>query len=298
MILYIHEFKKLISLIINPYTFVLLLIFNISILSSCSKQHSFECIINKHLQDTTYGPTASENGMDIYLPGNIGKPANAVIILHGGSWFGGDKSQTPCRIISKLTELGYVVFNINYHLVKGSNNLYPTQMMDIRTVLDTLSARASKYGIQKDQFAIIGMSVGANLGLLYSYAFNDDKRVKTVISFSGPTDFTDGTILFNRINDYVTLYLGAPYNVDTSLWEESSPYWQVTEANGVPTLLFHGDKDALVVYTQSVKLAQKLSLLKVPNQLIIYKGEGHDWQGSSNYDDSLQKLGDWLKQYF
>ena len=69
-------------------------------------------------RDVTYG---SADGvtllMDVYRPPAGAEPYPAVVVVHGGGWYTGDKSDADVVNASRvLADAGYVVFNINYRL--------------------------------------------------------------------------------------------------------------------------------------------------------------------------------------
>ena len=263
----------------------------------CAKEISKECIITKSVTDTSYGNVILENDWDVYLPRDQSKPAKAVILLHGGSWSGGDKSEIDCRLISLLcNDLGLAVFNVNYRLVTSTDNQFPAQMEDIRQVIDSIVSGANRFNLQPDKFSLIGFSAGAHLALLYGYAYNTDQKVKAVIDFVGPVDLAHGTIWGNTIGRSVEKLLGNTYTNDPVLWQTASPYWQLTTQTGIPTLIFHGGKDALVAAFQAYRLETKLKSLGIAHELVVYPEEGHAWSGR-NYNHSLQTIQRWLPQY-
>lgn len=263
----------------------------------CRKEKSTECIINKSVTDTSYGSIPVENDWDVYLPKDRSRPAKAVIILHGGSWTGGDKSEIDCRLISLLcNDLGLAVFNINYRLATSGSNQFPAQMEDIKQVIDSIVSGANKFNVQPDKFSLMGLSSGAHLALLYAYAYNGDKKVKAVIDLAGPNDLTHGTVWGNSIGGRVEIFLGDTYVDNPVLWQTASPYWQVNEQTGIPTLIFQGEKDAVVTAFQAYQLERKLKSLGIAHELVIYPEEGHGWTGKS-YDHTLETIKRWLPRY-
>jgi dipeptidyl aminopeptidase/acylaminoacyl peptidase len=56
---------------------------------------------------------------------------------------------------------------------------------------------------------------------------------------------------------------------------ELSPIYHISEQSP-PTLLIHGDKDEVVPLQQSQSFIDKLKERKVPAELVVMKGAGHD----------------------
>ena len=62
------------------------------------------------------------------------------------------------------------------------------QTVDISAVVDYLSANKSTL-IMSDDIGFIGISAGAHLSLLWSYAYDINNQVDMVCSIVGPTNF-------------------------------------------------------------------------------------------------------------
>jgi len=160
------------------------------------------------------------------------------------------------------------------------------QINDITTVINHLKTNQNNYVIDND-FGFIGVSAGAHLSLLWSYAFDIDADVKMVCSIVGPTNFTDPAYL-NNTNEALQELLDL-YGVDatTSYLEEVSPYHRATNA-APPTILFYGGQDPLIPTTQGTDLRDKLVDLNVTHQFTLYPNAGHGWVGFDLIDTWLK----------
>jgi len=72
-----------------------------------------------------------------------------------------------------------------------------------------------------------------------------------------------------------------------------SPINHVTP-KAAPTLIIHGDKDAVVPLTQAERMVQKLKAAGVPAQLVVKKGGGHGWR---NMTADMEQLADWYDKH-
>jgi acetyl esterase/lipase len=99
------------------------------------------------------------------------KPRPAVILIHGGAWQMGDKSDME-KVAVELTKHGYACFSPNYHLttdytlvggqvVKGKP--WPQMYNDLRTFLVYLKNSAKTFNIDPDKIASLGISAGGHL---------------------------------------------------------------------------------------------------------------------------------------
>ena len=76
--------------------------------------------------------------------------------------------------------------------------------------------------------------------------------------------------------------------------KEISPIYHITPKMP-PTLLVHGDKDALVPVQQSEIMIEKLKANNVPCELIVHQGGGHGaWKG---VEQDVAKIADWFDKY-
>lgn len=126
--------------------------------------------------------------MDIYLPGGRDtQQTKAIILIHGGGWVSGDKTDFAIFIDSIKKRLPrYAIFNVNYRLATGTGNFFPTQENDIKSPVGFIYSKRGEFGIT-DKFVLPGFSSGAHLALLQAYKYTSP-NVKAVVDFFGPTD--------------------------------------------------------------------------------------------------------------
>ncbi len=236
--------------------------------------------------DISYG-TDTNQKFDLYLPANRTKTTKTMILVHGGGWSSGDKTDMNAfkdLIRQDLPNLAIV--NINYRLADGNNKPYPMQINDISTIINNLKTNKDKYTISEN-FGFLGVSAGAHLSLLWSYGFDTNKNVKMVCSIVGPTNLTDPAYLNNTLPELQAMLDLYGINAKISFLEEASPLHRVT-TSAPPTILFYGAKDPLIPTTQGTDLRDKLVALNVTHQFTLYPNGEHGWVG-------LDLLDTWLK---
>lgn len=265
---------------------VLKYIFLLLITWGCSNETTTDNTIdplNYHQElNVSYGNDGHQK-MDIYLPANRTSSTKTLILIHGGGWHSGDKTDMNSikdLIRQDLPDLAVV--NINYRLADANNRPYPMQIEDISSVIDYLKNNKLKYSISED-FGFIGISAGGHLSLLWSYGFDVDKNVKMVCSIVGPTNLTDPNYLNDPNPDIQNLLKLFHPSPDNSFLEEISPLHQVTDS-APPTILFYGGQDPLVPVTQGTDLQNKLLDLEVVNEFTLYPTAGHGWTGLELFD--------------
>lgn len=230
----------------------------------------------------------SEQVYDIYLPQDRTLETKVIILVHGGGWTSGDKNDmNGFKDIIRQDLPDYAIVNINYRLANEDNQAYPMQINDITAVIEHLKANGSDYVIS-DDFGFIGISAGAHLSMLWSYAFDTHSNIEMVCSIVGPTNFTDPAYLNNVDPEVQALIDTLGLDTSTSFLEEISPLHQVT-TSAPASILFYGGTDPLVPATQGTALDEKLTTLGITHQFTLYPNEGHGWVGL-NLLDTWNKL--------
>ncbi|MEI2710182.1 MAG: alpha/beta hydrolase [Chitinophagaceae bacterium] len=253
------------------------------------------------LTDIAYASTSSQQNMDVYLPaGRTPSTTYTVIMIHGGSWSGGDKSDFNTDIPNLKPLLGnYAIFNLNYRLANGTTILLQQQLNDIDAAINYIYSNATKYSINTNKIAIMGASAGAHLTLLKCYKANTDGKIKAVVDLFGPTDmawmYNSHPVASLTQPIIVNVMGGTPTSSATAVYTSGSPINFVT-STVPPTIIFHGTADPIVPISESINLQAKLQLAGVTNQYITYTGESHGWTGA-NLTDTYTKAVAFIKNY-
>lgn len=196
--------------------------------------------------------------MDFYpaqLPGK--KPC--IIVVHGGSWAGGDSRQLP-ELNSHLAERGYNVAAINYRMAPKWQT--PAPIEDIHAAMAYCRAHAEELHIDTNQFVLIGRSAGAQIALLAAYTLNDP-GIKGVVDFYGPADMVWGYSVpsnpwIMNSRKVMEQYIGGTYMQVPKKYMACSPLEFVNKLSA-PTLIIHGENDVLVSPEHSRRLDLKLA---------------------------------------
>ena len=268
------------------FTFLVLAIF----ISSCQKEprkkdeNGAITMLNQ-----SYGSNA-QHKMDVYLPaGRSTATTKVMILIHGGGWNAGDKSDFNAYVDSlKKREPTYAIFNINYRLANAPD-LFPAQEQDVKAAIEFIYDKRTEYRIS-DKFVLIGASAGGHLALLQGYKYSTPVKPKAIVDFFGPTELVD--LYNNPPHPLVPLLLntvtGATPASNNTLYTQSSPVNFVT-AQSPPTIILHGGLDIVVSPSQSSLLNTKLNTAAVVHQYVFYPLEGHGWVGA-NLTDSFNKI--------
>ncbi len=240
-------------------------------------------------KDVSYGETAQQK-MDIWLPADRSRTATkTVIVIHGGGWVQGDKSEMAQYVDSLRKRMpDYAFVNLNYRLAyNNSVNVFPVQENDVKAAIGYYLDHASEYMVSND-LILLGASAGGHLAMLHAYKNDPEKHVKAVVDFFGPFDLVS---MWNYGLVHQLILYGAigVFPVDNpAIYASSSPSAYVT-ANCPPTIALQGGADPLVPPAQTTLLISMLAGAGVQNQLVYYPAESHGWSGA-NLVDSFNKI--------
>jgi len=242
---------------------------------------------------------AKQNTLDLYLPDTFTETTPVVILLHGGAWVMGGTEYTA-KTAKDLRNMGFVVANVDYRYVNDTVHARDL-LMDIDKAVTFIQKTAKEYHFKPAGYHMAGISAGAHLALLYGYT--SLKSIKSITALCPPTRLDDVETLKalqkHDVVKNVELLAGATYiegKIPSPKFTTVSPYAHV---KATPTLLFHGDNDDLVPYTQSIFLYEVLRQKNITAKFIAMEGKGHDC--GMNQPDSEKRVLDeivkWVKEY-
>ncbi|MCS6850035.1 MAG: alpha/beta hydrolase [Gemmataceae bacterium] len=240
------------------------------------------------VKDLVYGKGGDvELKLDLAMPKDGPGPFPAIVCIHGGGWQKGHRGQLS-ETIKVLASKGYVAATISYRL--APEHKFPAQIEDCKAAVQCLRANAKAYRINPDRIGAMGFSAGGHLACLLGTTdrhdglegngghINQSSRVQAVVSFFGPTDFTQKTWSPELEEKFFLPFLGARFDDRPDLYRRASPVSYATK-DDPPFLFFHGTEDKLVAIRHSRILATKLQAFNIDAQVIALEGEGHGWRG-------------------
>lgn len=235
-----------------------------------------------------------EQVMDLYIPNKaLSGEKEVFIIIHGGGWRGGNKSQLSLFTLSLMKRFPDHVFaNINYRLASSQQYAIPNQMNDIKSVITALKKKFN----HKIKFLLLGNSAGGHLSMLYSYHFDADKEVKAVINIVGPADLSDTGFKNYEEYSFVEKRLVDPkiLSTGTPAVNFASPIHWITSAS-TPTLSYYGTTDRVVPLSQNKILDSILSKNNVVHESYEFNGGHLDWDKQPNNTFLIDKIGKFIK---
>lgn len=248
--------------------------------------------------DTAYGSDPKQK-MDIYLPGGRTPATKVIVLIHGGGWEAGDKSDMNYyKNLLRQKWPDAAIANINYRLTSNPAVHYTEIMSDITNAVNMMVNNKTAF-VVSDTLTMAGASAGGHLAMLYTYKYNASNKVKAVADFFGPARLSDWS-WYNSYNVFMGKYIRdilIPFNNapwDVALYDSNSPY-SVATVHSRPTIIFHGTIDVIVPLYQSQWMRGRLATLGVPHEYYEYV-DGHGFN-TSNTDDAMNKTVAFLKSH-
>ena len=195
--------------------------------------------VHKNLVYSTIG--SRKLRLDILRPENLRRgPYPAVILIHGGGWRSGDRSQA-IPMARRLAGSGYVAVAVEYRL--STEALYPAAVHDLKGAIRWLRAHAATYGIDRSKIAALGCSAGGQLAALLGTTNGDrffeeatgspyqSSDVQAVVDIDGVLDFNTadeiGADSIAAKTKAASLWFGGSIYEKRDLWVEASPITHV-----------------------------------------------------------------------
>ncbi|PWG00605.1 alpha/beta hydrolase [Levilactobacillus bambusae] len=245
--------------------------------------------------------------LDVYQPNPSSIKANgaAIIDIHGGGWFKGDKSSEG-NLASHLVGQGYLVIVPNYRL--APDNPYPAAVEDIETAYQWL--KASDYAFDRSKIGAMGMSSGGNLsvemaisehipvaswsGIIDLDEWVDSHPTVKPSPNSAPAPNTNPDQIDQGGDDdaYYKWFVLNYVKGDLNLLHDASLLHRVTESTA-PVLMCNS-LDELAPVSGVQKLQTQLLAHNVPCETIFYAGSRH---GEAYLNDAMQPTFDFFNQY-
>jgi arylsulfatase A len=101
--------------------------------------------------------------LDLWKPTTGSQPLPAIICIHGGGWYKGERSNMA-NLAQALAAKGFVTATISYRL--SGEAKFPAAMQDCKAAVRFLRANAAKFGIDAKAIGVTGLSAGGHLAAL------------------------------------------------------------------------------------------------------------------------------------
>ncbi len=277
------------------------LLFLILIIFSCKEKtirlnNNISFDVQKNI---SYGKNSAQQ-LDLYFPKNKNSIKGIFVIVHGGGWKAGDKSDLTRFALSMMEKFPDHAFaNINYRLANNSSFILPNQTDDIDNALDFLVKKSVEMKFIP-QFILLGNSAGAHLSMLYGYnrLFDDKHRtkIKAIVNIVGPADLSDPNFKNYSDYDFVEKHmidLTKPTPTDIPNQDIPNPVYWINK-NSPPTISFYGNNDQVIPLSQKKILDSVLNKNQVFNQSYEFPGGHLDWNNKKNAPFIINSINEFL----
>jgi pectinesterase len=130
--------------------------------------------------------------LDVFYPkAKRSKKRVGVLIIHGGGWRTGNRTQ-HYALAQRMAEHGYVAVTAEYRL--STEALYPAAVYDLKTAIRWMRKNAQNYQIDTQRIVAMGYSAGGQLAALIG---NTNKNVR----FEGDLGYKEYSSDVNAIID-------------------------------------------------------------------------------------------------
>lgn len=253
--------------------------------------------------DLAYASLSDAQKLDIYLPTTGSGPFPLVIMVHGGGFMFGDKSDGGGLTgVDQLLAANYAVASINYRL--SGEAQYPAQINDAKAAVRYLRSNATKYNLNPDKFGAWGASAGGNLVSLLGTTCgvaelegaelgNEDQSscIQAAVDWFGPIDFLKmqeqftGTSCSSNTNDAnspESKLVGAPIQTVPEKVALTNPMNYITP-DDAPFFIENGTDDCNIPPIQNKNFAEALSAIIGTDKVtyVSLEGTGH---GGSQFE--------------
>jgi len=175
------------------------------------------------------------------------KDVPAILIIHGGGWRSGNKTQ-HIPLAQHLAALGYASFTVGYRLSEEA--LYPAGVVDVKSALRWVRKNYKRFKLNPDKITVLGFSAGGQMAVLagvtaghaefnLACSTNVSDQVQAIIDIDGTLSFVhpeSGEGDDSKKPSAATLWFGASKVDNPALWNAASPLTYA--GKNTPPILF------------------------------------------------------------
>jgi acetyl esterase/lipase len=196
--------------------------------------------------------------------------APCVVLVHGGGWDGGDKTELA-GLNRWLAARGVAVVAFDYRLAPEFP--WPAQAEDLRVVINWIRLNAKRLGVDPERLTVLGRSAGGQIAAATAYG-ETLPGVRAVVALYACHDMEFVWSIRSEkdaLNSarLMTQFLGGgPEGEDQAERYRSASGERLAHPSAPKTLLIHGTLDQLVWCRHSERLAAALERAGVPHVFV------------------------------
>jgi arylsulfatase A len=258
--------------------------------------------------DLTYAHYGErELKLDLYRPMPTDKPLPAIVCIHGGGWFKGDRNSMT-KLAQALAARGFVTVSISYRL--SGEAKFPAAIQDCKAAVRWLRANAERYGIDPKHIGVTGLSAGGHLAALMASSggvkelegdgghADASSSVQACIAMGAQSDLEDVRIQeLSRApaNPHYRPFLGGSYDEIPQVYALASPLHHL-DPKDPPLYFMAGELDDSS--THADKMRAELEKMGIATGLLILPKAPHGFLGKPDaFATAVERCSEFFHQY-
>jgi acetyl esterase/lipase len=222
--------------------------------------------------------------IDAYVPRTAGRHP-AVVLVHGGSWTGGDKTDFAA-IGATFTQNDWVAVSVNYRL---GVELIDRQADDVLDAVDWIRDNAAGLSVDPRRIALLGASAGGHLAALAATraVASGASGVDALVTWSGvfdlaalaprqgvPAEGCNASCVQTFGSGVLEGVVGCAYDECPERYENKSP---LNDLDDVPPMLLASSTDDSVPPDQAREMARAVRDAGVAAETVTVDGAAHGY---------------------
>jgi arylsulfatase A len=245
--------------------------------------------------------------LDLYRPKNKRGPLPAIVCIHGGGWFQGDRASMG-PLAQSLAARGFVTVTLSYRL--SGEKKFPAQIEDCKAAVRWLRANAARFGIRADAIGVTGLSAGGHLAALLATSGGvkelegdgghaaHSSTVQACVAMGAQSDLeTDRIRALSAApgNPHYRPFLGGTLEEIPRVYAQASPRHHLDKADP-PLLFMTGELDDPSTHADATRA--DLEKLGVATGLVVIPQAPHAFLGQQkNFDVALQACDEFFSKH-
>ena len=256
----------------------------------------FEEKFDLYKKNMVFGAQTEVPTITVYRP--YIKTSNGAILCFAGGAYYARAAHEGVGYAEYFRSLGITAFVVDYRCAPAH---FPDQLLDARSAVRFVRAKAEEFGIDKNKICVIGSSAGGNLcSLLSTYRGELENESKTL--YANENYLPNGQILCYPVisTDENITHEGSYRNLLGDLFDEREKFSpeKIADETTPRAFIWHTAEDGLVNVINSYEYAKKLRLLNIPCELHVFPFGRHGL-GLANEEPHVTQwkelLVNWLK---
>jgi acetyl esterase/lipase len=238
---------------------------------------------NKHL-DIPYASVSKNQKLNVYLPNKGKGPFPVILVVHGGGWMMGDRTDMHIAPMLEGLKRGYAVVSTGYRL--SGEAKFPAQIRDVKEAVRWIRLHAKEYNLDGSRIAAWGESAGGHLVALLGTSVTSldasetvpSAKIQAVVAWFPAIELNEmdnqfkvsgvGQPNHSEPNSAESLLLGKPVQDALDLCRLANPETYIS-TDAPSFLIQHGEKDSTVPSQQSKNFAERLVKIIGKNKVTL-----------------------------